>query len=642
MVMEAIERARKKIRVSILRRRIRYIAISALLDMMIMWVAYTTAFSARAVTAGLLDYYRSRIAFMLFAGLLMSVTLYVFGVYHRIWSQTSGHGITSIINAAIVATVVLIVVNMLQTPHPLPVSVIVLGNALALNGFIIIRFRSRLVSGASWRWKAIWNHEFPESKERVLIVGAGEAGQALAWRLKHRFPANNLRIVGFIDDDTKKQGMYVEGCPVLGGSTEIAALAEAHAISLIVVAIHNISGPDLRKILGFCEITSARIKIVPDVFALMSTNQNAPLLRDVEPEDFLGRKPIGRHEAVDLSPVTGKVLMVTGAAGSIGSELSRQLISYNPTALVLLDNNESGLHDLVTRLNALSPGSRLVPVLADITNEDAMAQVFNFHRPQVIFHTAAYKHVPMLELYPGEAVRVNIGGTRLVAELALDYGVERFVLISTDKAVKPTSVMGASKRMCELLMHALSEQSGGRTLYTSVRFGNVLGSRGSVVPTFNRQIDAGGPVTVTHQDMTRYFLTIPEAVNLVIHAASLTQGDDLFMLRMGEVVRIVELAERMIRMRGLRPYQDVDIQFTGMRPGEKLHEQLHTDYENIVETVHPNIVQLVSQANGFDSSLFLEQISALLSRGLNSDVDTLNQLLSIAQSSHLEDVTNVN
>lgn len=636
--MVTFRRAWQKFHLNMMRRRVRHIVMSALLDVLVMWVAYTTAFSVRTVTAGLLDYYRTRVAFMALAAVLMVGALYLFGVYRRIWSQTSGHGVTSIVNAVGVVTVLLVGLNLVWEPHPLPLSVIVVGNALALNGFVLVRYRSRLINGVTWRWRAIWNHQFPEPKKRVLIIGAGEAGQALAWRLKHRFPGKDYQIVGLVDDEPEKHGMYVEGCPVLGGCPDIPALADAHNITMLIVAIHNISGSEFRKILGYCEQTEALIKVVPDVFALMNSHQQAPLLRDVRAEDFLGRSPIGRHAGVDLGPVTGKVLLVTGAAGSIGSELSRQLVSYSPVALILLDNNESGLHDLVTEIHTMSPQTRLIPVLADITDEEAVAQVFDDHRPQVVFHAAAYKHVPMLELYPQQAVRVNVGGTRLIAELALDYGVERFVLISTDKAVRPSSIMGASKRMCELLMHSLSQQGGNRTLYTSVRFGNVLGSRGSVVPTFTRQIEAGGPVTVTHRDMTRYFLTIPEAVNLVIHAACLTEGDDLFMLKMGEVVRIVELAERMIRMRGLRPYQDIDIQFTGIRPGEKLHEELSSDSETAVETVHPNIVKLVSDNNGFQAERFLSQLSGLLSDGLSADIDLLDQLLAIAQVSVIEGV----
>ncbi|MEL7674436.1 MAG: UDP-N-acetylglucosamine 4,6-dehydratase family protein, partial [Chloroflexota bacterium] len=326
----------------------------------------------------------------------------------------------------------------------------------------------------------------------------------------------------------------------------------------------------------------------------------------------LGRKSVGWHEAVDVSPVREKVVLVTGAAGSIGSELCRQILSYAPVKLILLDNNESGLHDLLTELATRTRGdSLLVPALADITDARQMRALFAAHQPQLIFHSAAYKHVPMLEAYPSESIRVNIGGTRLVAELAHQHGAERFVLISTDKAVNPSSIMGASKRICEMLMHAFA-QRGGATLFTSVRFGNVLGSRGSVVPTFERQIQAGGPVTVTDPEMTRYFMTIPEAVNLVIHAACLTQGDDLFMLQMGQVVRIVELAERMIRMCGLRPYIDIAIDFTGVRPGEKLHEELHTDAEHQHPTMHPDIVQLVNTRNGHLHDHFVAELDELV------------------------------
>ncbi len=330
-----------------------------------------------------------------------------------------------------------------------------------------------------------------------MIIGAGESGQTLAWRLKHRMSGGAYEIVGFIDDDPEKQNMFVEGCRVLGGRDEIIRIAEARNIDLIVVAIHNISGPDFRRVLTACESTKALIKVVPDLQELVNARQGAALLRDVQAEDLIGRNPITRHEAVDLAPVMDKVILVTGAAGSIGSELSRQIMLYKPTKAILLDNNESGLHDLVTELRSKFPAVELVPALVDITVRSSIHSIFESNRPQIVFHAAAYKHVPMLEYYPREALRVNIGGTRNVAELARDFGVERFVLISTDKAVNPSSIMGASKRVCELMLHALSKDKSCQTLFASVRFGNVLGSRGSVVPTFNRQIDSGGPVTVT-------------------------------------------------------------------------------------------------------------------------------------------------
>jgi FlaA1/EpsC-like NDP-sugar epimerase len=370
---------------------------------------------------------------------------------------------------------------------------------------------------------------------------------------------------------------------------------------------------------------------VPEKYAMLNQRLGVATLRDVQPEDSWGAA--GGSPAVDMTR-SGKVALVTGAAGSIGSELVRQLISYEPTLLVMLDNNESGLHDLYTELKPQFPDVEFRPVLADITQRDSLERVYATYRPQIVFHAAAYKHVPMQELFPHESIRVNIGGTRNLAELARDYGVERFVLISTDKAVDPSCVMGASKRAAELLMKALSAQSGHSTLFTAVRFGNVLGSRGSVAPTFNRQIDKGGPVTVTDKDMKRYFMTIAEAVNLVIHAAAMTTGGELFMLQMGEEVPILELAERMIRMRGLRPYDDIEIKFTGVRPGEKLNEKLQRDSEVQISTIHPHIVKLEDRDDWFDAELFMRQ-SAEVIRIDPNDLGVVEQAQALVRDGRL-------
>jgi FlaA1/EpsC-like NDP-sugar epimerase len=453
-------------------------------------------------------------------------------------------------------------------------------------------------------------------------VGAGEAGQMLAMQLQHRFPNTEsaYEIVGFIDDDAGKQGMYVEGCRVLGTREDIVRLADAHNIDLIVVAMHNISGTNFRQILERCETTKARIKVTPNVFALMDAKQSQSDLRDVQPEDLLGRSLVSRHETVDLSPVMGKTILITGAAGSIGSELSRQLCSYQPVKLILLDSNESNLHDLVIELSARYPKIDLTAHLGDITLRESLVPIFRQHRPQVVFHAAAYKHVPLLQTFPQEAVRVNVGGTHNVAYLACEYGVERFVLISSDKAVNPTSVMGATKRICEMLIQAISQECNYSTLFTAVRFGNVLGSRGSVVPTFMRQINSGGPVTVTDPEMTRYFMSVQEAVNLVIHAACITQGNEIFLLKMGEVVKILDLAERMIRIRGMRPYKDIEIKFTGIRPGEKLHEQLYDgSAESATETSHPGIIQLNYPDKHYRPSELLAWVDCLLQRGVDNE-----------------------
>lgn len=599
----------------------------AFLDTVILLLAYFSVYSVRTMSA-LAELGRQGAEFMALAIVTMVLSLFVAGGYNRLWSRTSGHDVTVIVNGVALASVVLLPIDFFWRPRPVPLSVVVVGNGMALMGFVAVRYRSRLISGLSWRWRAIWHQEFPQQGTRVLIVGAGDAGQATAWRLKHRAPDHEHRydVVGYVDDDPEKLHMYIEGCQVLGTCADIPDLVKKRAVELIVIAIHKISGADFRAVLAQCEKTDARIKLVPDLFAQMDAKAGVPVLRDIRAEDLLGRQSVGWHEGVDASPVSGKVILVTGAAGSIGAELCRQLLRYQPVKLIMLDNNESGLHDLVTELLNDRTRAVLVPYLADVTQRPALNRLFAQFRPQVIFHSAAYKHVPMLQYYPAEAVRVNVGGSQQVAGLARDYGAERFVLISTDKAVHSTSVMGASKRLCELLMHALAQQPGNRTLFTSVRFGNVLGSRGSVVPTFDRQIDRGGPVTVTDREMMRYFMTIPEAVNLVIHAACMTTGDDLFMLQMGEEVRIIELAERMIRLRGLRPYTDIPIVITGVRPGEKLREELYAEFETMLPTVHPSIVQLTSQRNGLQPTSFNDQLTALFTQGFAEGEDPLGVL----------------
>lgn len=580
-------------------------------DIFVVFVAYAFAISAWSFNNFTINYTDATAMTLFIAGVFVA-SCYAFGVYQQIWTRTSGHGVTVIVNATLVATVVVIGVSLLFRAHPIPLRFIFLGNVLVLGGLIAIRFRSRMATSFIWRWNAIIRREFPEQHTRVLIIGAGESGQALAWRMMHRFNTSKYQVVGFIDDDPDKQNMYVEGVRIIGTRKEIEQIAETHDIDLIVVAIHNISGPDFREVLTSCENTKALIKVVPDLKALVSERQSNVLLRGVQAEDLIGRSMVTRHESVDLTPITNKVILITGAAGSIGSELSRQVMLYNPTHTILLDNNESGLHDLVTELQSKHPGIDVIAALVDITERDALHSIFEKHNPEIVFHAAAYKHVPMLEFYPREALRVNIGGTRNVAELAREFAVQRFVLISTDKAVNPSSIMGASKRICELMLHALSQDETCRTRFTSVRFGNVLGSRGSVVPTFNRQIDSGGPVTVTHKDMTRYFMSIPEAVNLIMHAACLTNGNDIYVLRMGEVVRIVELAERMIRLRGLRPYKDIAIEFTGMRPGEKMHEELFHGAEVAQETVHPKILKVDTGDQVVDWADFWSNVDHLL------------------------------
>lgn len=553
------------------------------------------------------------LAAMAAAGAFTVTIMAGFGVYRRLWERSSGHEVAILIQANVIATVLILLTSLAITPRPFPVSVTIMSGVLVTCGMVATRYRSRLHTGLRWRWDLIWHQRIPAASTRVLIMGAGESGQMLAQRLKHRIADHQYTVVGFVDDDAQKANLYVEGCRVLGKRADIPRLVKALGIDLIAIAIHRIDGEDFRNILQYCEQTTAQIKIIPDVLKLMSDQPGISVLRDVTFEDLIGRRPIGRHEAVDLSPLRQKVVLVTGAAGSIGAELCRQLMSYDPVKLIMLDNNESGLYDLQMELEARCQDGPcpLMPLLADITDEATLESIFDLHRPEIIFHAAAYKHVPMLERYPLQALRVNLQGTLDLARLAQSWQAERFVLISTDKAVQPTSIMGATKRLCEEILVALAHKQDNPTWFASVRFGNVYGSRGSVVPLFQSQINRGGPVTVTHPDMTRYFMSIPEAVNLVIHAACLTNKDDTFFLRMGERVNILELAKRLIYLRGMRPDIDMPIVFTGMRPGEKMHEELTDNREMESPTVHPHIVKVRREATG-DPSELLPELTQLL------------------------------
>lgn len=579
-----------------------------LIDFLIAMLAYLAPLTIR-----LLPYsqdYLWRVGSIIVAAFIMLLMLHLFDVYRQIWENTSGYNINVIVKAVVIATLIIAVINLPYDNRPIPLSVVFVGGMLALGGFVGIRYRSRFLT--SQNLKTQINTASPTSAMRVLIVGAGKVGQGLAVQFKYQSHDMRYEIVGFVDDASNKQRMYVEGSLVLGTRSDIPALVKAHHVDLIAIAIHNLAGIEFRNILSYCEQTNARIKVLPDVLALMNTSTNPLLLRDIQLSDLIGRNDIGRHAGVDLSLVQGKSILVTGAAGSIGSELSRQLVAYELTTLFLLDNNESDLHDLSTGIASQAPQLNVVPILADISQREGLETVFKQYSIQTIFHAAAYKHVPMLEQFPEQAVRVNIIGTQNLIELASKYAIERFVLISTDKAISPISIMGASKRICELLVHLGSQRSGNQTLYTGVRFGNVIGSRGSVVPMFTRQIDAGGPVTITDPQMTRYFMTIPEAVNLVIHAACLTQGDDVFVLKMGEVVRIVDLAERMIRLRGLRPGIDIKLVFSGIRPGEKLHEELFEPTDNPIATPHPYIMKVNVWDGQWNTEVFEQQLHDLI------------------------------
>ncbi|MGE5139822.1 MAG: polysaccharide biosynthesis protein, partial [Rudaea sp.] len=415
-------------------------------------------------------------------------------------------------------------------------------------------------------------------------------GQLLVLQLQTRLQGQAYDVVGLVDDDPRKRGMLIHNVPVYGGRQQIPELAATLHPDLIILAIPPRKVRNPRELLALCRATSAQIKIIPGLFDWLGHNSRAPGWEDINEEDLLLRSARRVDEAACRRLLLGRAVMVTGAAGSIGSELCRQIAAYQPERLILVDINESGLHDLVVELRPQAGRTRIDLVLGDISDRHKMQRVFESSRPQIVFHAAAYKHVPILEQFPQEGVRVNILGTRIIHSLAEIYGAERFVLISSDKAVNPSNVLGMTKWVGELI--ATYRRTNPVMLSTAVRFGNVLGSRGSVLPTFEKQIELGGPVTITHPDMTRYFLTISEAVSLVIQAAAMTRGGDLYALDMGVPVRIVDLAQRMIRAHGLRPGQDIAIEYTGMRPGEKLNEELIAPAEETCPTEHEAIFRI--------------------------------------------------
>lgn len=590
-----------------------YIALDALLVVFAYFVALYLRFAGRIPP----EYEGALRLYALFIAAAYCLANYAFRLYHRLWRYASSQEVISIAGATFITTIALAVLDfLLRAQRPLPVAVVLTGGFFAFVGFTAVRYHWRLITGLSWRWRSLlWGEHTPG--RRVLIIGAGEMGQLLTWQIQNQRAGRDYHLVGFIDDDPHKVGMRVHGVQVLGGRALIPSIVAAEEVDLLIIAIGGARGSDLRNIIDICQATNAQIKVLPDVFALMK-DKSAPIpLRDVTVDDLLGRKPVSIDLGACRELLEGKAVLVTGAAGSIGAELCRQIIVFAPSLLVMLDNNETGLHDLAIELATRTAQVPFRSAIADITNEEKMSLVFQEYRPQVVFHAAAYKHVPLMEENADEAVRVNIWGTEVLSELAERWGVERFVLVSTDKAVHPVSVMGLTKWVSEVLV---VENCPGqaKTRKTAVRFGNVLGSRGSVVPTFWRQIELGGPLTVTDPDMRRFFMSIAEAVSLIIEAATLTEGGDIFMLDMGEEIRILDLAQRMVRLRGLRVGQDIEIKFTGIRPGEKLREDLVATTEKKLPTRYPAIFR-VQNHRQLDTSAFRRQVDNLITRARRGD-----------------------
>lgn len=422
----------------------------------------------------------------------------------------------------------------------------------------------------------------------VLIYGAGEMGQVTMEAIKND-KDNQYNVVGFIDDNAPKWNLTLHSCPVISWDKALE-FGEVKEVKEVILAIKKISVQRKHEITKDCIDKGWKLKIMPSVNNWVNGISNEKQIRDIRIEDILGRDEIQLNLGKIMMGLDGKVILVTGAAGSIGSEIVRQLLRFSVQKIIMLDIAESALYDLQQELLLSHSDAPFEVVLADVTNKHRLESVFNEYKPQIVFNAAAYKHVPLMEAYPYEAIRVNIGGARILADLAVKNNVEKFVMISTDKAVNPTNVMGTTKRICEIYIQALSQRKDIKTAFITTRFGNVLGSNGSVVPLFKKQIEQGGPVTVTHKDITRYFMTIPEACQLVLEAGFMGIGGEIFLFDMGEPVKIVDLAHEMIRLSGLKVNEDIKIKITGLRPGEKLYEELLASKENTLPTHHEKIM----------------------------------------------------
>jgi len=553
-----------------------------------------------------------------------ALTVLIFGLSFRIFKSYTGvirhTGITDaarIMMASASALGIALVLGGLLTMVPLRPA----GGPLFSTSIFMINLFLTVVMLIGFRLavKAVF-HQVLQGKKlgrtRVLIYGAGSSGIITRATLTQDM-SRLYDVVGFIDDNSQKWGKRIDGVPVYSPHILEAQTIADLRIHQLVIAIQGIPGLKKKEIIEKAIDFDLKVKVVPAVRNWIQGNLTTSQIKKVRIEDLLEREPIDLDSKNIKGYIEGRTIFVTGAAGSIGSEIARQILYFSPRKVYFIDQAESPLHDLDVNVRASEPMlSRCAEfIIADITNEGRMRQLFETHRPDTVFHAAAYKHVPMMEAYPYEAMRVNVWGTKCLADLSVEFGVDRFVMVSTDKAVNPTNVMGASKRMAEMYTQALNSTQE-RTHFITTRFGNVLGSNGSVIPLFRRQIEAGGPVTVTHEDITRYFMTIPEACNLVLEAGAMGKGGEIFVFDMGESVKVIDLARKMIRLSGLQPDVDIQIKVTGLRPGEKLYEELLADKESTRPTHHPKImIAGVRQVAFADASVMVNRAQEALSSG---------------------------
>lgn len=559
-------------------------------DIFIIVIAALGSFALRTDLGPLFIYYLPQAYWLIGIALIVKpIIFFSFGLYRRLWAYASTQELKLIVvavtTASVLVSVVVVVLRAVVVLPNFPRSTLPIDWLLTLVLIGGLRFSLRVYAET----RSVSN-ESPGRSHRVLVVGAGDAG-ALVVREMQKNPQLNLKPICFLDDDPSKDKQQIHGVPVAGTLIDLSRVVTRHRIDEVVIAIPSAPGSIIRQVADVCRLKGVPFRTMPGIYELIGGKVSVNRLREVEITDLLRREPTRIDERLIGGSLGGKRVLITGAGGSIGRELCRQVARWGPSALILVGHGENSIFDVLVEIEENFPTLPLHPVIADVRDIDRLNIVFGNQHPQVVFHAAAHKHVPLMEANVEEAITNNVMGTRNVIEASLNYDIERMVLISTDKAIRPSSVMGATKRLAELLVLDAANRSG--RAMSVVRFGNVLGSRGSVIPKFKHQIDRGGPITITHPDMKRYFMTIPEAVHLVLQASAMGLGSEIFVLNMGEQVRVLDLAEDLIRLSGLEPNKDIEIVFTGIRPGEKLSEELWDETTGYQPTPHPDIVLLL-------------------------------------------------
>ncbi len=567
-----------------------------LIDVILTIIAVLGAYALRLELGALFFFYLPSAYWMIGVAILTKIPVYYFfGLYRRLWGYASTRELrlilVSVTSASVVVSVIMILLFSFKVFTGFPRSALIIDWLLSVILIGGVRFAIRIISD---NISSASSSGRSNQAKRALIIGAGDAG-ALVVRELQKNPDLNLTPIGFLDDNPAKLKQQIHGVPVVGNLSDIGKLLEHKKVEEVIIAIPSSSGKVVRMIADVCRLRGIPFRTMPGIYELIGGKVSINRLREVDITDLLRRQPAHMHEELIGVTLAQKKVLVTGAGGSIGRELCRQITRWGPSHLILLGHGENSIFESLLELRETSPSLNMTPVIADVRDGDRIESIFRDHRPDVVFHAAAHKHVPLMEMNIDEAIDNNVRGTLNIVKACENNNVERLVMISTDKAIRPANIMGATKRFSEMIVLDSALRNGNA--YCVVRFGNVLGSRGSVVPLFKHQIASGGPVTITHQDMRRYFMTIPEAVYLVLQAASIEKGGEAFVLNMGQQVRILDLAEDLIRLSGLEPGKDIEIVFTGIRPGEKLSEDLWEEGHDFEPTQHPDIYKFDDPTN---------------------------------------------